>query len=32
VLQAVCLVPAGREDVKGDLAANGEATHRQESV
>ncbi len=25
VLQAVGLVPAGGEDVKGDLAANGEA-------
>lgn len=25
VLEAVCLVPAGGEDVKGDLAANGEA-------
>lgn len=25
VLEAVCLVPAGGEDVKGDLAADGEA-------
>lgn len=28
VLQAVSLVPAGGEDVKRDLAANGEATYR----
>jgi hypothetical protein len=26
VLQAICLVPAGWEDIEGDLATNGEAT------
>lgn len=29
VLQAVCLVPAGGEDVEGDLAANGVAVERK---
>jgi hypothetical protein len=28
VLQAVCLVPAGGEDVEGDLPADGEAVRR----
>ena len=29
MLQAVCLVPAGGEDVEGDLAANGKSVPRK---
>jgi hypothetical protein len=32
MLEAVGLIPPGREDIKGDLAANGEATRVNDSV
>lgn len=31
VLKAVCLVPASREDIEGDLATNGEAVFKKKT-